>query len=296
MIVCIGGMHRSGTSMVANMLRLCGLHLGAETDMLPPGLDNPEGFWESVKFRNLNDEILAALGGKYDAPPQLPKGWEEREELGPLREKAEAILRELAVDGLDGHWGWKDPRNSLTLPFWLSLLPQLKVIICVRPPLEVALSERRRWEQLYVLNRPGVSSLPLYMTAWKFYDGVAGALSIRPRAIPSYHSCFTLWRIYNQEILASTSREDRLITHYDNYFIDPEAELRRVLNFLSMEVSDEQIANSCAAVSNDLRHHRAAARKPPAARPPREVSELYSEMCAEAGFSRDAGNHFMGRE
>jgi hypothetical protein len=284
MIVCVGGMHRSGTSMVTNLLRLCGLHLGAETDMLPPAIDNPEGYWESVKFRELNDEILTALGGKYDAPPRPPKGWEEREELGPLREKAEAILRELATDG---HWGWKDPRNSLTLPFWLSLLPQMKVIICVRNPLEVALSERRRWERLYVLNRPHVSAFPLYLDVWKFYDSVAGALSIRPPAIPPYHRCFTLWQIYYQEILASTRPENRLITHYDNYFIDAEAELRRGLNFLCMDVSDEQIADSLSAISEDLRHHRAATRKPLAARVPRAVVKLYSEVCAEACFERD---------
>lgn len=281
MSVCIGGMHRSGTSMVTNLLRLCGLHLGAETDMIPPGADNPEGFWESGKFRELNDEILAALSGKYDAPPRLPKGWEGREELSHLREKAEAALRELAVEG---HWGWKDPRNSLTLPFWLSLLPQMKVIICVRNPLEVALSERRRWEQLYVLNRPRASAFPLYLDMWKFYDGVAGALSIRPPAIPTFQRCFMLWRTYYQEILASTRREERLITHYDNYFIDGGAELRRVLNFLCMDVSDAQIAHSLSAVSEDLRHHRVAKRKHLAPRVPSEVDKLYSAMCAEAHF------------
>lgn len=291
MTVCIGGMHRSGTSMVANLLRLCGLHLGAKTDMLPAGLDNPGGYWESAKFRDLNDEILAVMGGKYDDPARLPKGWEEREEFSPVREKAKAIFRELAVDG---PWGWKDPRNSLTLPFWLNQLPQMKVIICVRHPLEVALSVRRRWEQLYVLNRPGICSLPFYLGAWKFYDGIADALSIRPRAIPSFHHCFTLWQIHNQEILASTGRENRLITHYDSYFIDPETELRRVLAFLGMVVSDEQIANSCSAVSSNLRHHRSSPRKPFAARVPREVVELYCEMCAEACFTGGAGNHYRG--
>jgi hypothetical protein len=50
MHVCIGGMHRSGTSMVANLLRLCGLHLGAETDMVPAALDNPGGVLGERKF------------------------------------------------------------------------------------------------------------------------------------------------------------------------------------------------------------------------------------------------------
>ena len=241
MPVCIGGMHRSGTSMVANLLRLCGLHVGLESEMLPPALDNPKGFWEDIKFKGLNDEILGALGGTFDAPPPLPlpSGWPEHEALDPVRKEATALLRQLAVDE---PWGWKDPRNSLTLPFWSSLLPQMqmKVIICLRHPLDVALSERRRREQLYILNRPGISSFPLYLTAWKFYDRVAGTLSRRPRLVPSYHRCFTLWKIYNQEILASTRPENRLITHYDKYFIDPEAELHRVLNFLNIHAPKEQ--------------------------------------------------------
>ena len=287
MPVCIGGMHRSGTSMVANLLRLCGLHLGPETDMLPAAADNPEGFWENVNFKSLNDEILQALGGSFDAPPALPPGWHEREILDPIREKAEAVLRAL-VSGEPS--GWKDPRNSLTLPFWLSLLPQMKVIICLRHPLDVALSERRRFERLYASQRPAVSALPLYLTAWKVYDRVAGSLAIRPRLVPSYRHCFTLWKLYNQEILASACPESRLITHYDRYFVDPAGELRRVLNFLNMRVPEGQIEKSCSAILPGLRHNRSAARKASRDRVPREVAELYSLMCEEAQFTQGAAS------
>lgn len=285
MPVCIGGMHRSGTSMVANLLRLCGLHLGREDEMLPPASDNPEGFWENVNFRNLNDEILGALGATFDAPPRLPRGWHELETLAPLRKKARAILRRsVTVEP----WGWKDPRNSLTLPFWSSLLPRMKVLVCVRHPLDVARSERRRWERLYTLNRPRVTSLPLYLPAWKFYDRVAGALSIRPQLVPSYRQCFNLWRIYNEAILASARPEDRLVTHYDSYFVNPSAELRRVLNFLEMDVPDERMEESCSAILPALRHNRPDARKPSGVRLPREVADLYSRMCEEARFIQGA--------
>lgn len=283
MPVCIAGMHRSGTSMVANLLRLCGLRLGPESDMLPAAFDNPEGFWEHLGFKTLNDEILAALGGTYDAPPSLPAGWHEREALGPVREKAEAVLRELTSDEPSG---WKDPRNSLTLPFWLSLLPRLKVVVCVRHPLHVARSERRRREQLYQQARPGVSSLPLYVAGWKLYDRVAGALSVRPQFIPSYQNCFSLWQLYNRQILAHTGPENRLVTHYDSYFIDPAAELRRVINFIELRANEEQIEQACAAVSEGLRHShdRPAAREAATVRVPHEVVGLYARLCEEACF------------
>jgi hypothetical protein len=278
-------MHRSGTSMVANLLRLCGLHLGAESDMLPPAADNPEGFWEHADFRSLNDEILGVLGGTFDTPPALPAGWHERALLDPVREKARGVLGDLIEHEPSG---WKDPRNSLTLPFWSSLTPGLKVVICVRHPLDVARSERRRWEKLYALRRPGVASLPLYLAAWKFYDRAAGALSIRPRLVPSYERCFTLWEVYNREVLANARPERRLVTHYDQYFEDPAAELRRVLNFLGMRVDAGQVERSCAAILPELRHNRDAAHESSGPEVPGEVAALYSRLCEEAGFAQAA--------
>jgi hypothetical protein len=136
------------------------------------------------------------------------------------------------------------------------------------------------------LNRPRVTSLPLYLAAWRFYDRAAGALSIRPRLVPSYRHCFTLWRIYNEEILASARPEERLVTHYDNYFINPVAELRRVLSFLQMDVHEERIEESCSVILPGLRHNRPDARKTSGVRLPPEVADLYSRMCEEAVFVR----------
>jgi len=73
MPVCIAGMHRSGTSMVARLLYLCGLYLGPESELLPPRPDNEEGYWENFYFVKLNEEILARLNGGWDWPPPLRK-------------------------------------------------------------------------------------------------------------------------------------------------------------------------------------------------------------------------------
>src|SRR5258708_4760869 len=111
MPVCITGMHRSGTSLVANLLRQCGLYLGEEDDLIPATADNQQGYWENRRFLALNDDILKELGGSWDFPPLAPAGWHDDERLNPLRVKAEIL-----VDQFRDHqpWGWKDPRNSLT--------------------------------------------------------------------------------------------------------------------------------------------------------------------------------------
>ena len=141
MPICIAGMHRSGTSMVTRVLHIAGLYLGREEDLKGPSEHNRDGFWEHRKFVELNEEILNELGGGWDCPPPFPDRWTEADGLLRLKEKAEALLEEFADRE---PWGWKDPRNSLTLPFWKELLPNLRVVMCVRHPLEVAWSLRSR--------------------------------------------------------------------------------------------------------------------------------------------------------
>ena len=100
--------------MVTRLLHRCGLELGPESDLMPPQADNPEGFWEHLGFVALNEELLNELGGAWDLPPRADENFTHAR-LDPLRMKAR-----LLIEGFESArvWGWKDPRNSLTLPFW----------------------------------------------------------------------------------------------------------------------------------------------------------------------------------
>src|SRR5262249_19348517 len=99
--VCIAGMHRSGTSMVAMLMHRCGLYLGEERDLMAASQDNPDGFWENTKFVELNDLILHELGGGWDCPPAVRGEWEAV--LARLRGSAEQVLQEFADRS---PWGW----------------------------------------------------------------------------------------------------------------------------------------------------------------------------------------------
>ncbi len=110
--------------MVTRLLHTCGLYLGPQSELMPAQADNPEGFWEHLGFVALNDELLNELGGAWDLPPRADENF-TNPRLDPLRMKAR-----LLVEGFNSVsvWGWKDPRNSLTLPFWQDLLPGLKTL------------------------------------------------------------------------------------------------------------------------------------------------------------------------
>jgi len=256
MPVCITGMHRSGTSLVANLTRSCGLYLGQEDELLPPSPDNRDGYWENRRFVSLNDEILLTLGSAWDTlSATVTEGWPFAERFNSLRVRAEILVGEF-VD--HEPWGWKDPRTSLTLPFWQSLdgiqMPfwlgrgqKLKVVLCLRDPLEVFASLRDR------TFTPSLSGLDLWLT-------------------------------HNRRILDASLPGDRIVTHYDAYFRNAGDELRRVLDFAGLQVSPEVIAASARSVSPSLRHKRSSISSLRSANLAPEVIDLYAALCEEAGY------------
>jgi hypothetical protein len=207
-------------------------------------VDNQNGYWENLRFKALNDEILREFGGSWEAAPTFPADFQEDERFRRLRQRADSLVEEF--EGREP-WGWKDPRNSLTLPFWSALMPNLKVIVCLRNPYEVYLSLRER------------------------------RYSPHPRGLD-------LWRVFNQSILDATTLEQRLVTHYDSHFRDTQGELRRMLDFLSMPPATGKSAHPSGAVRRRLRTHYYSESDLLALGVERRILDLYAKLCAEADY------------
>jgi hypothetical protein len=145
-VVCVTGMHRSGTSFATRALELLGVSLGRGDGLLPPGPDNPAGYFENKAIQELDDELLAHLGGSWDRPPLLPQGWADDPSLDAFRERAGAVVaRDFGDDLAAGHVvGFKDPRLSVLLPFWRSVVDVRTTVVLVRAPGEVAASLAER--------------------------------------------------------------------------------------------------------------------------------------------------------
>jgi len=103
-------------------------------------------------------------------------------------------------------WGWKDPRNTLTLRLWLDLFPEARVIHVIRSGIDVALSLHRRAAQRGV-GTPECSD-------------------------PAY--CFQLWERYAQEGCAwRTLPESRYLeVYYEELLREPRAQLLEMLRFV----------------------------------------------------------------
>jgi hypothetical protein len=119
-------------------------------------------------------------------------------------------------------WAWKDPRTSLTLPFWLPLLPDVRIVVCVREPLAVAHSLEAR-------------------------DGLPTTNGLE------------LWHAYYRALFRAVEADRVAVTTYESYFDDAEREIRRLLAHLGLTSSPRQIETAVATVRAGLRRHRALA-------------------------------------
>jgi GT2 family glycosyltransferase/glycosyltransferase involved in cell wall biosynthesis len=219
-LVCVLGMHRSGTSLVTRMLNVLGVYLGPDGHLMKPQEDNPRGFWEHQLITDLNDAIFARLGGSWDEPPMFSPGWESAPGLADLRRTARAVIREdfAAAEC----WGWKDPRTCLTLPFWRRLLPAMRYVLCFRNPVDVAYSLHRR-------------------------NGFSAEKSTR------------LWLTHGASALGHTAGQPRLLVFYEDVMRNWQAELRRLARFVDAPELAEQAAPQSAVqefLEEELQHHR----------------------------------------
>lgn len=168
-------MHRAGTSAFTGAIAKLGVPAGSADALKPGSASNELGFWEVGALNRFNEELLAALGGGWASPPVLADGWHEEAGLEPHRRRAADLFAQVHTTR---QWVWKDPRNSLVLSFWLSVLQVAPVlVICYRSPLEV---------QASLARRDGFSK-PFALSLWERYTRAAlGAGAGRPALVFDY--------------------------------------------------------------------------------------------------------------
>lgn len=244
-VVCVLGTPRSGTSLTARVLNLCGLYFGEREDMIPASSVNEAGFWELGRAVTLNARILKRLGGTGYSAPLRPPGWEACENL--LEEREEA--RQLIAETFAGRqaWGWKDPRNSFTLPFWQVLVPRMRHVVCFRNPLDSAASGRRMASGQLEMDEP---------------------------------AALELWQRYLLGSILNTRGQPRIFVPYEAYFDDARATVERLTRFAGLEAPDGRTqAQMGKLIDPLLRHHLTPAEKAlEPGRLPDDVRSLYEAL------------------
>lgn len=154
-IVFIVGMHRSGTSLVSELLESAGYHFG--DNLIGKAADNPRGFWEDKELIAINDRLLGGENQWQAIYPRKP----DAQAQGLAKIHAGLWLNKLAGTLPDNRLAFKDPRLCRTLDFWLDVLPQgAKAIFVWRHPMAVAKS---------LCKRNGMP-LPKGILLWALYN------------------------------------------------------------------------------------------------------------------------------
>ncbi len=222
-------MHRSGTSALAGVLGRLGLMLPAPDDLVVGRYDNPVHY-ESRALTDVDDGILAALGGSWSAPPVLAPGWERSDAVRRVTGRVPIAARRAFP--VDGPVVWKDPRLCLLLPLWRSLLPPPVVTVLLwRSPLAVARS-------------------------LGFRQGFSVSLGL------------ALWERYNRDALAALADSAVYVMRYESLLDDPLASVTSLARWLTADgrvpvgVGEDAVSAAAASVSEGLARHQGGGEPP----------------------------------
>ncbi|MDN5936431.1 MAG: hypothetical protein L0H75_09700, partial [Nitrosospira sp.] len=138
-LVFVGGMHRSGTSLISRGIGVLGVSLGPRVADEPMH-DNMKGHWEDLDVVSINNRVLDCLDLKWHSVI-LPNGEVfNRAPLAALRDEATRLIEGRIVES--GSWSFKDPRIMRVLPFWTDVFRRVGIVphlvAVVRTPESVA--------------------------------------------------------------------------------------------------------------------------------------------------------------
>ena len=146
-MIVITGMHRSGTSMVSNLLSDLGVSFGDPTTFYATDEWNAKGYFEQSDVMDLNSRLVTGLRRNVSKVERLfctlrytmmPKASVRARRTEKAHEELERLAAKYADHAV------KDPRFCLTLGAWRAVAEIDRIVVCLRHPLSVAHSLRRR--------------------------------------------------------------------------------------------------------------------------------------------------------
>ncbi len=201
-VTVVVGMHRSGTSLCANVLQRLGIDMASDPGASP---SNARGHWERPQINDLNDRVFLRFGRGWDSATHhlgLPAGW--LSDPAVCRVKADIVSflqpRIAACTAI----GFKDPRTARLMPLWRAAFDALGVtprfVFCIRDPAQVSRS--------------------------------LGARDLMEREQAEYR-----WALYNIEAIDGIGADPVCIVAYESWFTEPVATLERLAGFVGRNAS-----------------------------------------------------------
>lgn len=140
-------MHRSGTSLVCQLLAECGVDFGDRNQFLATDRWNIRGYFELRPVIDLNSRLVTGIP-RTTSPLHAVLSqclYMTRPAEARINRRADTFARDIHGLGTDfSGLTVKDPRFCLTLTAWMKYSEIDRIVICLRHPEEVADSLKRR--------------------------------------------------------------------------------------------------------------------------------------------------------
>ncbi|NNV56582.1 hypothetical protein [Limnovirga soli] len=195
-VLIILGMHRSGTSLIAQWLHKCGMQLGDRLHGADIG--NVEGHFEDIDFLQLHrqmltDQKMSSVGLVYNEIDSID---------AYFIKKIRALID--FKNSLHTQWGWKEPRTCLFLSYYREFLSNANYLVVIRDYHSVVTSlverdfksyEKRIYARSSYISNAGRF---IYTRYWKFIK--------RNYSHKKFYSRYTahflkVWITYNSALL-----------------------------------------------------------------------------------------------
>ena len=246
--ILIIGMHRSGTTMISKYLDSIGIWSGP--------LKRKDVNNESRFFIKLNNWLLNETNASWDNPYNFEFVDEKIKKrlISDVEKYLNRFLRFKFFVGKNPfsntfRWGWKDPRTTITYCIWKRLFPEMKVLIVVRNPYDVAnslhvrnselehneIGYKKRIKRLFLLGRIGYQQS---VRMNKLEEGIK------------------LWVQYNEHIIQihKEMKENCLVLKYEDFLDDPHDHLKQINSFLNVENKAEIMGDFVARLKQDRKN------------------------------------------
>ena len=219
-LILVVGMHRSGTSLIVQILHALGVYLGQEVERQPVP-SNQSGHWEHTRVWRLHERLLEAFGQGWGGPiGPLPPRWLEWPETRAAALTLEAMVRQHVTRA--GVWAVKDPRATRLLPLWTTVAQAARVDLRV------------------VAGRRSADSVVQSLTV---RDGFSTAQARR------------LWHYYEHELSAFSQIAPVTVIDYDELLTRGSETIMRLADVCGLSGSAEAVQKAEALIRHPLRHH-----------------------------------------
>jgi hypothetical protein len=226
-IVVVLGMHRSGTSLLTNLLNVLGVDLGK--DLLAGNDFNEMGHWENESIYRTQDALMNHIAkdwGDFGMVYPFAIDWARWPEFRTFQQELVSIVRsELAKT--KGIWGFKDPRTCRLLPMWKQIFAELELE-------------------------------PLYVLAIRNPSDVVESLQKRNQIDPLHTEL--LWLLHNLDAVRDAGEELRIVVDYDRWFTAPRQQAQAVAKALDLAWpadDSDLVGRLTQTIRSDLRHSQA---------------------------------------